>query len=142
MNQEERHREGKRTGEEVIPVAWNLEKNRPIYVQLVETLQNRIVSGVYPSGTRMASVRDLAEEAAVNPNTMQRALAELEQCGLLRGERTNGRFVTEDKELIESVRHDLAQERIDTFLDGMSTLGYERNDIIRLIEQRCIPNPL
>lgn len=66
-------------------MGWILDKNRPIYLQLVETLQSRIVSGAYPPGAKIDSVRDLAAEAAVNPNTMQRALAELEQSGLLRG---------------------------------------------------------
>ena len=80
-------------------MGWTLDKNRPIYLQLVETLQSRIVSGAYPPGAKIDSVRDLAAEAAVNPNTMQRALAELEQSGLLRAERTAGRFVTEDKTL-------------------------------------------
>ena len=86
-------------------MGWILDKNRPIYLQLVETLQSRIVSGAYPPGAKIDSVRDLAAEAAVNPNTMQRALAELEQSGLLRAERTAGRFVTEDKELIAAVRN-------------------------------------
>ena len=75
-------------------MGWQLDKNRPIYLQLVEELQSRIVSGRYPPGTKVDSVRDLAAEAAVNPNTMQRALSELEQSGLLRAERTTGRYLT------------------------------------------------
>ena len=111
-------------------MGWTLDKNRPIYLQLVETLQSRIVSGAYPPGAKIDSVRDLAAEAAVNPNTMQRALAELEQSGLLRAERTAGRFVTEDKTLIADVRRQLARARVEAFVralrsaaDGLADLA-------------------
>ena len=116
-------------------MGWQLNKNQPIYLQLVTELQNRIVSGTYPPGGKIDAVRDLAAEAAVNPNTMQRALAELEQSGLLRTERTAGRFVTEDAELIAAVRRNLAREKIDDFLRDMSTLGYHRADIIALMKE-------
>ncbi len=120
---------------EATHMGWQLEKDRPIYIQLVETLQSRIVSGNYPPGSKVAPVRDLAAEAAVNPNTMQRALAELEQSGLLRTERTSGRFVTEDTELIAAVRRGLAREKIDAFVRDLSVLGYQRNDIIALMKE-------
>ena len=116
-------------------MGWQLDKNRPIYLRLVERLQSRIVSGEYPPGAKIDSVRDLASEAAVNPNTMQRALAELEQLGLLRTERTSGRFVTEDTALIASVRKDLAREKIDAFVQDMSVLGYESKDMIALVKE-------
>lgn len=116
-------------------MGWQLDKDRPIYMQLVEELQSRIVSGRYPPGSKIASVRDLAAEAAVNPNTMQRALAELEQSGLLRAERTSGRFVTEDAELIASVRKTLAKEKIQTFMRDLTVLGYDRKQMIALINE-------
>ena len=116
-------------------MGWQLDKNRPIYIQLVEELQSRIVSGVYPPGAKVDSVRDLAAEAAVNPNTMQRALAELEQSGLLRAERTSGRFVTEDEELIAAVRKSLAKEKIEAFVRDMSVLGYRKQDMIILVKE-------
>ena len=116
-------------------MGWQLDKNRPIYLQLVERLQSRIVAGEYPPGAKIDSVRDLASEATVNPNTMQRALAELEQLGLLRTERTSGRFVTEDTELIASVRRELAREKIDAFVKDMSVLGYQSRDIVALIKE-------
>lgn len=116
-------------------MGWQLDKDRPIYIQLVEELQSRIVSGRYPPGSKVASVRDLAAEAAVNPNTMQRALAELEQNGLLRAERTSGRFVTEDAALIASVRKELAREKIGAFVRDMSVLGYQKKDIIALMKE-------
>ena len=116
-------------------IGWQLDKNRPIYIQLVEELQSRIVSGAYPPGAKVDSVRDLAAEAAVNPNTMQRALAELEQSGLLRAERTSGRFVTEDEELIAAVRKSLAKEKIEAFVRDMSVLGYRKQDMIILVKE-------
>ena len=102
---------------------------------LVETLQSRIVSGAYPPGAKIDSVRDLAAEAAVNPNTMQRALAELEQSGLLRAERTAGRFVTEDKELIAAVRRQLARDRVEAFVQSMAVLGYHRSELPVLLQE-------
>ena len=116
-------------------MGWQLDKNRPIYIQLVEELQSRIVSGAYPPGAKVDSVRDLAAEAAVNPNTMQRALAELEQSGLLRAERTSGRFITEDEELIAAVRKSLAKEKIEAFVRDMSVLGYRKQDMIILVKE-------
>ena len=116
-------------------MGWQLEKDRPIYVQLVEELQSRIVSGHYPSGSKIASVRDLAAEAAVNPNTMQRALTELEQSGLLRAERTAGRFVTDDTALIAAVRKNLAREKIQSFIRDLTVLGFQKEDIIALMKE-------
>ena len=116
-------------------MGWILDKNRPIYLQLVETLQSRIVSGAYPPGAKIDSVRDLAAEAAVNPNTMQRALAELEQSGLLRAERTAGRFVTEDKELIAAVRRQLARDRVEAFVQSRAVLGYRRSELPVLLQE-------
>ena len=116
-------------------MGWTLDKNRPIYLQLVEELQSRIVSGVYPPGAKIDSVGDLAAEAAVNPNTMQRALAELEQSGLLRSERTSGRFVTEDRALIAEVRRALAREKIEAFVRDMSVLGFGQQELLNLIRE-------
>ena len=116
-------------------MGWKLEKDRPIYLQLVEELQSRIVSGAYPPGTKIASVRELAADAAVNPNTMQRALAELEQSGLLRAERTSGRFVTEDTGLIAQVRWSLGQGRLESFVREMLLLGYDRSALLSLLRE-------
>ena len=116
-------------------MGWTLDKNRPIYLQLVEELQSRIVSGAYPPGAKIDSVRDLAADAAVNPNTMQRALAELEQSGLLRSERTSGRFVTEDRALIAQVRRALAREKIEAFVRDMSVLGFGQQELLNLIRE-------
>ena len=81
-------------------MAWSLQSDRPLYAQLVGQLQRMIVTGVYPAGSRLPSVRELAAEAAVNPNTMQRALVKLEEDGLIFTQRTSGRYVTEEQEKI------------------------------------------
>ena len=78
---------------------WKLEDDRPIWTQLTEQLKRRIIAGVYPPGSKLPPVRELAAEAGVNPNTMQRALAQLEQDGLARADRTAGRLVTQDAEI-------------------------------------------
>ena len=77
---------------------WEFSNDAPIYTQLIQQIKVGIVAGVFPPGERLPSVRELATEAGVNPNTMQRALAELERDGLVYSQRTAGRFVTEDKE--------------------------------------------
>ena len=105
-------------------MAWDLEADRPIYAQLVERIQMQIVSGQYPPGTRLPSVRELAATAAVNPNTMQKAFAELERGGLILTQRTNGRSVTDDEELIRQVRSGLAKEHLDHFFLKMQELGF------------------
>ncbi len=116
-------------------MAWNLDSDRPIYAQLVERIQMQIVSGYYPPGEKLPSVRELAMLAAVNPNTMQRAFAELEQSGLIITQRTSGRIVTEDTERIQSIRRDLAKEHLDVFLAGMEELGYTKEEITNFIQQ-------
>ena len=99
--------------------------SRPIYAQLVERLKARILAGLYPPGGHLDSVRDLAAVAGVNPNTMQRALAQLETEGLVRTERTAGRYVTEDTALIEQLRADTARELTAEFLEKMRGIGYD-----------------
>ncbi len=113
---------------------WLFSGDRPIYAQLIEQLQMRIVTGIYPPGGRLESVRELANEASVNPNTMQRAMTELERQGLVFSQRTSGRFVTEDMETISSLRHSLAKEKIDDFLREMERLGFSRHDITVMME--------
>lgn len=116
-------------------MAWEFKPDRPIYSQLIEQIKIRIVSGVYKPGEKLQSVRDLAAEASVNPNTMQKALSELEQNGLLYSQRTSGRFVTEDEDMIKGVKDMLALEQIHEFLEKMSFLGYDLKDTISLLEK-------
>jgi len=100
---------------------WELDNDRPIYLQLMERIQQDIVSGIYKPGDRLPSVRDLAVEAAVNPNTMQKALSELERSGLVYSQRTSGRFITEDTQLLDEMKTSLASEHILQFLEKMKT---------------------
>ncbi len=113
---------------------WQLDTNAPIYSQLVNCMTLGIASGGYKSGERLPAVRELAVDAGVNPNTMQRALQELERSGLVYSQRTAGRFVTEDKAVIDKARKELAEENIKKFLDSMSRLGFMRDEIVSLVE--------
>lgn len=116
-------------------MAWNLDSDRPIYAQLVERIQMQIVSGYYPPGGKLPSVRELAAVAAVNPNTMQKAFAELERSGLIITQRTNGRTVTEDEKMISDIRRGLAEEHVEAFFAKMKELGYTNKEIVDLIEK-------
>ena len=117
-------------------MAWDLDADRPIYAQLVERIQMQIVSGYYPPGGRLPSVRDLAAVAAVNPNTMQKAFAELERSGLIVTQRTNGRTVTEDEDLIRNIKSILAKEQVRNFFEKMKELGYTEHEVVKLLEQQ------
>ncbi|WP_295583313.1 GntR family transcriptional regulator [uncultured Oscillibacter sp.] len=114
---------------------WQFSNDAPIYAQLIEQIKVGIVSGMFPPGERLPSVRDLATEAGVNPNTMQRAMTELERDGLVYSQRTAGRFVTEDKAMIEAAKRDLAERHIHAFLAAMVRLGYRREEIVSLLRQ-------
>ena len=114
---------------------WNLDNNRPIYLQLVERIQMDIISGVYHAGDKLPSVRELAADAAVNPNTMQKAFTELERSGLVYTQRTNGRYITEDQERISRVREELARECTQSYLSNIRRLGYEREQALALAQK-------
>ena len=114
---------------------WNLDDSRPIYLQLMERIQHDIVSGVYQPGDKLPSVRDLALDAAVNPNTMQKALSELERGGLVYSHRTSGRFITDDSTLLKKIKTDLAQEYISTFLSQMRRLGLNDSETLEMIKE-------
>lgn len=113
---------------------WEFRSDLPIYTQLVTQLQQRIVTGHLAPGDRLPSVRDLAAEAGVNPNTMQRALAELERQGLVYSQRTAGRFVTEDPAAIRASREEIARAQVQDFLAGMAQLGFRLDEIVTLIK--------
>lgn len=118
-------------------MAWNLDSDRPIYAQILERIEIQIVSGVYKPGEKIPSVRELAAEAGVNPNTMQRALAELERHGLVSTQRTSGRVVTEDMNMIKETRNMLAKEQIQEFIQRMRELGFEKEEILTLLKSEA-----
>ena len=113
---------------------WDLDNDRPIYLQLMERIQQDIVAGVYQAGDKLPSVRDLAMEAAVNPNTMQKALSELERNGLLHSQRTSGRYITEDKEMLKQLKSDLAASHIRELIEKMKQLGFPEEETLELIQ--------
>lgn len=113
---------------------WHLDNNAPLYLQLADTLKLGIVSGTYAPGAKIDSVRDLAEQAGVNPNTMQRALSKLEDEGLLFTNRTNGKYVTEDIKMIDQVKHQLAKTYIEAFLASMKQTGFTETEILTLLQ--------
>lgn len=116
-------------------MTWKLTSDRPIYIQLFEKLQLDIITGIYRPGEKLPSVRDLASEASVNPNTMQKALTELERGGLVYTQRTAGRFVTDDQTLIRHIRMELAASHIREFISTMRQFGMSDHEILNLIEE-------
>jgi len=116
-------------------VDYIFDNNRPIYIQLVENLRIKIISGRFKPGERLPSVRELALIAKVNPNTMQKALAELEEEGLIYTERTNGKFVTDNMELIEKIKIELAKEKVKNFLNDMNDIRITYEKAIEYLQR-------
>lgn len=116
-------------------MAWKLNSERPIYAQIIERITVDIISGNYPPGSRLPSVRELAAEAGVNPNTMQKALSELERTGLIYSQRTSGRFITEDLSMMEEIKNNFAAEQIREFMDKMQKIGFDYSLTVQLIEK-------
>lgn len=114
---------------------WNLDSDRPIFLQIIEKIQTNIISGVYKPGDKLPSVRELAAEASVNPNTMQKALSELERTGLVYSQRTSGRFITRDTAMIYELKEKQAREIITSFLSQMSMLGFQKEEAVALISE-------
>ena len=114
-------------------MSWSLDDARPIYLQLEDIIKSKIIAGIYKPGQKLPSVRELAAEAAVNPNTMQKALSELERSGLVYAQRTSGRFITEDTQIMKNLKEQLAKEQIEQFLSTMEQLGFRKEEILSLL---------
>ena len=114
-------------------MGWNFQNDLPIYTQLVDAIKFSIVSGELLPGERMSTVRDLALEAGVNPNTMQRALQQLEREGVVFSQRSSGRFVTEDVSVIDRARSALAAEYVRRYRDSMASLGFSEDEMRALL---------
>ena len=114
---------------------WDFDANRPIYTQLTERLRLRIASGEYPPGGKLPAVRELAAEAGANPNTVQRAFANLEREGLIYTQRTAGKFVTEDAAAVAAARRSLAEAQTRQYLAAMRALGCGKQEIHNLFDQ-------
>lgn len=115
---------------------YNFDDDKPIYKQLMHQIKVEIVSGIYLTGDRLPSVRELAVQTRVNPNTIQRALIELENEGLIITKRTSGKFVTEDQKIIDSTKTSLANDIMDKFIVEMESLNLTKKDIIQYIKNK------
>ena len=113
---------------------FTFENNIPIYIQLLEYLKIYLISGVFKCGEKLPSVRDFSATFKVNPNTMQKALAELETMNLIYTERTNGKYVTKDKELIEKLKNEYAITLAKSYIQGMKKIGLGKADSIKYLE--------
>ena len=111
-------------------MSWEFQDHLPIYAQLMDTLKRRIITGRYLPGEKLPSVRELAAEAGINPNTVQRAFSELEREGLIYTQRATGKYVTENADEIKSARQALAKTQVAEFLSNMQSLGYSVGDVI------------
>lgn len=117
-------------------VEYIFDNERPIYIQLMEKVRLEIVSGKLKKGERMPSVRELAITMKVNPNTMQKALAELENEQLIYTERTNGKFVTQNEKRIQEVKKELAKEKVNTYLNSMKDIGISFEEAINYLQEQ------
>lgn len=114
-------------------MSWIFDSNRPIYTQLIEQMKLSIISQVYPAASKLPSVRDLAAQAGVNPNTMQKALSELEREGLVYTQRTAGRFITEDAQKVAKLKESLVSNEITNFFQKMQTMGFTNQEVLDAI---------
>ena len=112
---------------------WEFKSGVPIYLQIISLLKMKIAAGELPPGSQVQPVRELAMEAGVNPNTMQRALTQLEQEGLLYTQRTSGRFVTEDKQVLKEMRKSLSEQYVKDLFEALSKIGMNREEIIEAV---------
>ncbi|AWN61877.1 GntR family transcriptional regulator [Streptococcus sobrinus] len=111
-------------------MAWTFDEKSPIYLQIAKNIKIKIVSQGMKQGEQLPTVRDYAQEAGVNPNTMQRAFTELEREGIVFSRRTSGRFVTEDEELIKGKASELAEDEIAGFASNMANIGFSNQEIL------------
>ena len=110
-------------------MSWIFDNKKPIYLQIMERIKLQIVSHTLEPNQQLPTVREFAAEAGVNPNTIQRALSELEREGFVYSKRTTGRFVTENQELIAQSRRQLSEEELEHFISSMTHFGYEKEEL-------------
>ena len=116
-------------------MSWDFDNGIPIYLQIMDKIKMKIISGELSASERLDSVRDLAQQSGVNPNTMQRAMAELEREGLIYSERTAGRFVSSDSDMINSLRQSMAESKIRLLLSALCDLGYDKACIADMVNE-------
>ena len=121
-------------------MVWKFNDEQPIYQQIISQIKERIVAGEWKAGDKLKSVRELALEAGVNPNTMQKALAELEREGLVYSQRTAGRFVSDNKEKTDRLQEDMTMECRKTCVAQLETMGYKKEHIIEMLNKYISAN--
>lgn len=117
-------------------MGWKFDQNNPIYLQIITHLEYKILSGEYKPGDKLESVRELASIAGVNPNTMQKALQEMEGMGLINTQRTSGRFITDNADTIRKLREEVAEGRAQAFVDELQKLGYSIDEITGFVQKQ------
>lgn len=116
-------------------MSWKFDEKSPIYTQIAQHLKLQIIGQQIKCGEKLPAVRELAEKIGVNPNTIQRAFSELEKEGIVYTSSTSGRFVTEDRHLIQTKQHDIAQSEVELFVHRMEQLGFQHNEITAILEK-------
>lgn len=116
-------------------MAWSFSTDRPVYIQIADRVRKSVLSGEYGSGEQIPTVRQLALEAAVNPNTVQHAFTELENEGIIISKGTLGRFVTEDEQVVQAVRKEMARQLVKTFIEEMGQLSIATDEAMELIRE-------
>lgn len=114
---------------------WKFNNDSPVYQQIIEQIKAMLATGALKAGDKIPSVRELAIEAEVNPNTMQKALSELERERLLCSKRTSGRYVSDNPANANILQEEMMMECIKVFIETMKKLGYSMEDCIKLIEK-------
>lgn len=117
-------------------MSFDFNNDIPIYLQIIENIKMQIINKEYNAGDKLPSVRELSVLYAVNPNTIQKALGELEEIGLIFTERTNGKFVTEDMKVINKIKAETLKGKIDAFLEDMLQMGIDSQEIIEIIKNK------
>lgn len=115
-------------------MAWNFSSGRPVYLQIAERITRSVLSGEYTAGEQLPTVRQLALEAAVNPNTVQHAFSELENMGIIISKGTSGRFVTEDETIVELCRKQMAEQLVNDFVENIKHLSIDTEEAISMIK--------
>lgn len=112
---------------------WEFNDDMPIYLQIINIIKAKIASGELKPKEKLKSVRELALEAGVNPNTMQKAMTELERQGIVYSQRTSGRFISESGEVMSNLKKELQQQYIEQFVENMKKLGIEPNETLNYL---------
>ena len=116
-------------------MGYDFNNQVPIYLQILEYFKEAIISGKYAPNEKIPSVRDLSITFGVNPNTIQKALFELEEIGLIYTERTNGKFVTEDVEVVKNLRKEIIDEKVSQFIEAMEKLGVNKQEVVKILKE-------